>query len=240
MRRRLYEYVVAQAGPVGREQAARGVGVPVHTAKFHLDRLAEEGLLDVEFRRLTGRTGPGAGRPAKLYRRAAGEVAVTLPERHYDLAGQILAAAVERAADTGVPVREAVHDEARSAGRCAGGPAVEPHRAAEAGQFGQHESSRLREFLDRHGYEPRAVDDPEGEGPEFVLANCPFHALVTTHTELVCGLNLAFLAGALETLDCPRMCARLDPEPGRCCVTIAPEPEPGSGSKSGGGGRLPE
>ncbi|MGH3445128.1 MAG: helix-turn-helix domain-containing protein, partial [Nocardioidaceae bacterium] len=83
VRRRLYEYVVAQPGAVGREQAARGVDVPVHTAKFHLDRLADEGLLEVEFRRLSGRTGPGAGRPAKLYRRPAGEVAVSLPERHY-------------------------------------------------------------------------------------------------------------------------------------------------------------
>ena len=55
---------------MGRDQAAQGVGVPTHTAKFHLDRLVDEGLLEVEFRRLSGRTGPGSGRPAKLYRRS--------------------------------------------------------------------------------------------------------------------------------------------------------------------------
>ena len=66
VRRALYDFVVASRGLVGREEAAEAVGVPVHTAKFHLDRLADDGLLDVEFQRRTGRTGPGAGRPAKL------------------------------------------------------------------------------------------------------------------------------------------------------------------------------
>ena len=70
VRRDLYRFVVAQAGPVSRDQAGEGVGVPRHTAKFHLDKLVEEGLLDTEFRRLGDRQGPGAGRPTKLYRRS--------------------------------------------------------------------------------------------------------------------------------------------------------------------------
>ena len=85
VRRELYEYVVAQQDAVGREEAAAGVGVAVHTAKFHLERLVQDGLLDVEFRRLTGRSGPGAGRPAKLYRRSDTEWSVSLPARRYDL-----------------------------------------------------------------------------------------------------------------------------------------------------------
>ncbi len=102
-RRALYLYVVAQPEPVSRDQAAAGVDLPRHTAKFHLDKLVDEGLLDTEFRRLSGRRGPGAGRPTKLYRRSARQVAVTLPQRHYDLAGQILAGAVEDAARDGRP-----------------------------------------------------------------------------------------------------------------------------------------
>src|SRR5829696_7007708 len=94
-RRALYRFVVAQPEPVSRDQAAAGAALPRHTAKFHLDKLVEERLLDTEFRRLSGRRGPGAGRPTKLYRRSARQVAVTLPQRHYDLAGQILAGAVE-------------------------------------------------------------------------------------------------------------------------------------------------
>src|SRR5687768_6107020 len=103
VRRRLYRFVAEQSDAVSRDQAADGVEVPRHTAKFHLDRLVDEGLLVAEFRRLTGRTGPGAGRPAKLYRRSTREVAVSVPTRRYDLVGQVLADAVERSLD-GVPM----------------------------------------------------------------------------------------------------------------------------------------
>jgi predicted ArsR family transcriptional regulator len=96
VRRELYRWVVAQAEPVSRDQAAAGAGVPRHTAKFHLDRLEADGLLETEFRRLTGRRGPGAGRPAKLYRRSARQVSLTLPPRQYELAAQIMAAALDR------------------------------------------------------------------------------------------------------------------------------------------------
>ena len=96
-RRALYEYVSGQAEPVGREQAATELGLAVHNVNFHLDRLVTEGLLEVEYRRLSGKTGPGAGRPSKLYRRASREFAVSLPPRRYDLVGDILAAAVTRA-----------------------------------------------------------------------------------------------------------------------------------------------
>src|SRR5215210_6425378 len=91
-RRELYRYVAAQPDAVSREQAAQGVGMALHSAKFHLDKLVDEGLLQVEFRRLSGRRGPGAGRPSKLYRRAEREIAVTLPERRYVLAGKVIAA----------------------------------------------------------------------------------------------------------------------------------------------------
>ena len=115
-RRALYLYVVAQPEPVSRDQAAAGAGLPRHTAKFHLDKLVADGLLDTEYRRLSGRRGPGAGRPTKLYRRSSRQVAVTLPPRHYDLAGQILARAVEDAARDGVPVLQAVQRAAVDAG----------------------------------------------------------------------------------------------------------------------------
>jgi predicted ArsR family transcriptional regulator len=97
-RRALYRFVASQSEPVSRDRASEGVGLPRHTAKFHLDRLVEEGLLVTEFRRLTGRTGPGAGRPTKLYRRAPQSVSVSVPERRYDLAGDLMARAIEESA----------------------------------------------------------------------------------------------------------------------------------------------
>jgi predicted ArsR family transcriptional regulator len=128
VRRELYRWVVAQAEPVSRDQAAAGSGVPRHTAKFHLDRLVADGLLETEFRRLTGRRGPGAGRPAKLYRRSARQVSLTLPPRQYELAAQIMAAALDRG----------------------GGPEALATAAVEAGRRGTS--------LEALGYEPHERD----------------------------------------------------------------------------------
>src|SRR5919112_5469764 len=100
-RRRVYDHVVRQPAPVDRDEVAAVVGLPRTTAAFHLDRLAQCGLLDVHFERRSGRTGPGAGRPSKLYRRADAAVAVSIPERHYDLAGDLLAGALDEADSSG-------------------------------------------------------------------------------------------------------------------------------------------
>jgi predicted ArsR family transcriptional regulator len=204
-RRALYEYVVAQREPVGREQAANAVDLPLHRASFHLDRLVAEGLLDVEFRRLTGRTGPGAGRPSKLYRRAATEFAVSLPERRYDLVGDILAAAITRATG-GAALEDALDECASEEGVSVGSEATGLGGSLDA----------LAEVLAGQGYEPRL------EEGEVVLGNCPFDTLARRHTDLVCGLNRSFVQGVADGIGCPAT-ARLDPAPERCCVTARAE-----------------
>src|SRR5512134_429525 len=85
VRRTLYDAVVVAGRPLSRDEAATSAGVSRALAAFHLDKLVGAGLLDVEYRRLSGRTGPGAGRPSKLYRRGAREVGVSLPDRHYEV-----------------------------------------------------------------------------------------------------------------------------------------------------------
>jgi predicted ArsR family transcriptional regulator len=218
-RRALYLYVAAQPEPVSRDQAAAGVDLPRHTAKFHLDKLVADGLLDTEFRRLTGRRGPGAGRPAKLYRRSDREVAVTLPQRHYELAGQILAAAVAAAvADPerdAVPILDAVERAAAAAG----------HRLG--AQDGRRGSARTLDdiavVLAGHGYEPRLED------AAVVLANCPFHALAREHTALVCGMNLHLIAALLDELGLHGVRAILAPSADHCCVRVLAE-RPGDGA----------
>ena len=209
-RRELYAYVVAQPEPVSREQAAEGVGLPLHSVKFHLDRLVDEGLLEVEFRRLSGRRGPGAGRPSKLYRRSSEPISVSLPERRYDLVGSILAAGVERATRDRGPVTDAVRAAAAEQGLAAG-------RSAEATGS---ETERTVTVLAEQGYEPRLRDD------DVLLANCPFDALAREHTELVCGLNEAYVGGVLTGLGCAGLEAHLEPESGLCCVKARPRPRP--------------
>lgn len=204
-RRALYEYVVGQREPVSRERAATAVDLPLHRASFHLDRLVAEGLLEVEYRRLSGRTGPGAGRPSKLYRRAAAEIAVSLPERRYDLVGDILAAAVTRATG-GAALERALDECAREEGLAVGTEGAEVGDSLEA----------LAEVLAGQGYEPRLDEE------QVVLGNCPFDALARRHTELVCGLNRSFVQGVADGLRCGAT-ARLDPAPDRCCVTARSE-----------------
>jgi predicted ArsR family transcriptional regulator len=198
VRRALYRFVAAQPEPVTREQAAAAVGVAQHTAKFHLDRLVDGRLLEAGYRRPPGRGGPGAGRPAKVYRRSRTDLDVSLPERRYDLAGRLLVKAVAQAERTGSPVLEALGAVATQAGRSAGTQAA----------------SGLFDALAADGFEPRR----DGDG--ITLANCPFHALAREATDLVCGMNRAYLEGMLGGIGDTGLTARLDPAPGRCCVRL--------------------
>ncbi|MGC5019356.1 helix-turn-helix transcriptional regulator [Micromonospora sp. DT47] len=221
-RRALYLYVAAQPDAVSREQAADAVDLPLHSVKFHLDRLVEEGLLDVEFRRLSGRTGPGAGRPSKLYRRSSRQLSVSLPERRYDLAGDVLATAIHRSLGDAVPIADAVRDAAEEEGRRIAAAAADeskvaaPGVASAVGTGGDRHDNLVRaaRVLARHGYEPRISDR------EIRLANCPFDQLAAKHIELVCGMNLALIGGVIDGLDLRGLSVELAPQPGFCCVKI--------------------
>jgi len=193
VRARVYDTVLDHDEPVSRDLVAETTGLARATAAFHLDRLAASGLLAVSYARPAGRTGPGAGRPAKLYRRAEGEVAVSVPERSYDLMGRLLASAIEVAAAEGRPVLEALRTAATDAGRASG---------ESAGSF--------EAVLERTGYHPAGG----------VMRNCPFHRLAAEHTDVVCGANHAFLCGAAESTGRDPGDVLLEPGAGRCCVRV--------------------
>jgi predicted ArsR family transcriptional regulator len=210
VRRALYEWVAGRHAAVSRDEAASAVKVNRALAAFHLDRLERDGLLISEYRRLTGRTGPGAGRPAKLYRRAPGTVAVSLPQRDYEAAARLLAEAIERSTPARPPVaaRAVAHETGLgigSAARMEAGPRAGRRRRRAA----------LVATLRDRGYEPR--EDRPGE---ILLGNCPFDALVEAHRPLVCGMNLAIAEGILDGLGDSGLHADLDEQPGRCCVAF--------------------
>ena len=209
MRRALYRFVVASPAPVGREHAAGGVGVAHHVAKFHLDRLVVDGLLAFEYRRPSGRSGPGAGRPAKLYRPADTGLEVSLPERRYRFAGQLLVDAISTARREKRPIEACVRRVAATAGRSVGAEA-RVNRRSSATQL----KSTVVDVLSGHGYQPRA------DGRDVVLDNCPFHALAGQDPDLVCGMNLAFVEGVVDGVGATKLCPRLEPDQSRCCVRL--------------------
>lgn len=208
IRRALYHFVAHQPGAVSRDQAAAGLDIPRHTAKFHLDKLVDEGLLVPEFKRLSGRTGPGAGRPAKLYRRVRKEVNVTLPRRRYDLAGHVLADTLERV-QAGTPLDQAVEDAADNAAAIviASWPPTE-----------SSEVERISGVLARLGYEPR----PEGDGVR--LSNCPFQQLSDDHTDVICSMNRRFIDAVGRRLDCTDVNPTSVDRGTGCCVALRAEP----------------
>lgn len=211
IRRSLYQFVAGRLEAVSRDQAAEAIGIQRPLAAFHLDKLAEEGLLEVEFKRLTGRTGPGAGRPAKLYRRSPREIEISLPPREYDLAAHLLAAAIEQASGTGSDVRTSLEQVAFDFGRRLGEDAES--RAGKRPSAARRRDAVL-EVLRERGFEPRV------HGAEVVLANCPFHSLSRQFTDLVCGMNLHLMDGMRSAIRLKEgvMEPRLQPEPGLCCV----------------------
>jgi predicted ArsR family transcriptional regulator len=210
-RRDLYLYVSAQSAPVSRDQAADALGIARHTAKFHLDKLAEEGLLDTDFKRLSKRRGPGAGRPTKLYRRSSRQLSVTLPERRYDLAAHFMASAIDNAIAGSVAVTDALNEAAAQWGRTVGDKA----RADTGPRPGRERLlTSTCEALTEYGYEPHRV------GGTIVMFNCPFDTLAREHTQLVCGMNLAMLTAVTDRVGKTGLAARLDPAPDRCCVVL--------------------
>lgn len=209
----LYRFVCAQPEPVSRDHAAQGVGIPRHQARFHLDRLASDGLLETSHARLTGRSGPGAGRPATLYRRAARQIEISLPEREYELAARLLGDAVAESAHTGTPVIDAVHRSFAAYGDAAGRAAGTAGTASDEDALG----TTVR-VLAEHGYEPRRHDD------HVDLHSCPFHALAQVHTDLVCGANRCLVAAVADGIAPGRVEVRLEPHPDRCCVVLDATP----------------
>jgi predicted ArsR family transcriptional regulator len=174
LRRKAYDFVVGSGRSVGRDEVARELDIGRTLAAFHLDKLVEAGLLEVTYARLTGRPpGPGAGRPAKLYRRSQSQVSVSLPPRSYVEVGALLAEAVERCG-ADLTLQKVAHERGR----------------ATAGQD-------MWEVLRGWGYEPYARDT------EICLRNCPFHALAQDFPPLICGMNLALLTGLAEGADWP-------------------------------------
>lgn len=208
-RRQLYELAAGREEPIGRDAAAAALGMSRELAAFHLDRLVAAGLLETEYRRLGTRTGPGAGRPAKLYRRSNRDLVLSFPPRRYERVAEDFAEALEViGSEAGA---RAAADVARARGREVGAAA---RRYAGPRPGRGRLRAALMELLERDGYEPELA----AESSSICLRNCPYHALAASHRDLTCGTNLAWAEGVVTGLADPRLSAELAPAPGYCCV----------------------
>lgn len=217
-RRALYDYVRRQRRPVSRDEAARAVSVSRGLAAFHLDKLTDAGLLHAHYEPAPDKP-RGRGRAPKVYQPATAEIAVTIPERHYQLVAEILTDAVATCPED---AHEAATRIAAERGLQAGRTALDHHPEPADARDGLDLACGVLADL---GYEPhRARPD------RVLLDNCPFHALATRQTQLVCRLNHAYLDGLLRGLDQSAIHATLTPRPPACCVELradnTPDPAP--------------
>lgn len=212
VRRALYEHVVAQPDAIGRDQAAAAVGIGRPLAAFHLDRLVRDGLLEAGYRRLGGRTGPGAGRPSKVYRPASAEFHVSLPQREYELAARLLVKAMagSRAREPRAALERAAREIGTSLARSS-------RAASTHGPTRQPLREDVLAALATHGFQPSV--DADGV---VRLLSCPFHSLAQAEPDLICSMNLALVQGLTDGLGEAGVEAVRDARPGICCVALRP------------------
>jgi predicted ArsR family transcriptional regulator len=207
-RHALYEYIERQPTPVGRDQAAKAVGISRALAAFHLDRLVEAGLLMTDYRRLSGRTGPGAGRPSKLYRPSRRAVAISVPPREHELLAMLLAASARSDEESA-----ALLAEARDFGRSLGARARQRVRSRPTPK---RLAGCVKAVLERLGFEPYQAAD---NGTR--MRNCPFEPLSRRYTPVVCGVGQALVGGVVEGVGSSELRVSRDEHPDRCCVVLS-------------------
>jgi predicted ArsR family transcriptional regulator len=211
-RREAYDFVAANDAPVTRDAVSTGLSMTRSLAAFHLDKLADAGLLSTSFSRPADRvSGPGAGRPSKLYAVSDLEVDVSIPPRRYDIAGRIMARAIAGFNGRSDGAAAAAQRIAREEGLGVGQQYTATGRKSRKKLL-----STVKDALTVCGYEPRV------NGATVLLSNCPYHALVDVAPKFVCELNESFVGGVLTGLGGDdvveaELCGPMD---GNCCVRI--------------------
>jgi predicted ArsR family transcriptional regulator len=212
LRYQMYGFIRNAGRPISRDEAAAQVGISRKLAAFHLDKLVDKGLLNVRYARLGNRSGPGAGRPSKLYEPSDVQIEVSIPPRRYDLVGAILVKAVENGCQD-ESCQDTVFRVAHGFGVELGEQFRRENRLRSPGP--ERTLWIAERILACYGFEPYRHDHGQ-----VALRNCPFRDLARTAPDLICGLNQALIDGLLRGLGNHNVQATLEPKPEQCCVTL--------------------
>jgi predicted ArsR family transcriptional regulator len=188
--RQAFLLVRARPGPITADEAAAALGVHRNVARARLERLREAGLVLVSFERRTGRSGPGAGRPAKLYAVAPELTPIEFPDRHY---GALLPLLIESMPqrDRQRRLREVGASFARE---LLGAAHVRPARTVERGL------QRVCVAVGKLGYHA-SVESVDGDEASIATATCPLRPLVRSSPDAAAvdrGMWSGLVAGAIE------------------------------------------
>ena len=210
-------FACSRPGAVSADELAADRGVHRNVARARLDRLAEAGLLIPSFERRSGRSGPGAGRPAKVYSVAPSLSAIGFPDRRYEALVSVMLDALPTAGR-----RRRLHE-------CGAAFASDFARAGglrEAKSLGAG-ARRLCAALGRLGYQA-AVEEVSDGRAVLVTPACPLRPIVRERPEAA-ELDRGFWEGltaaavgarpadvTCETCDCHR-----SESPCRISVTVA-------------------
>ena len=193
-------------GPMGVSELAERMNLHNNTVRKHLDLLVENGfatrLRDSVARR---------GRPRYVYAAAPDSSPSEARLRNYRLLASVFAAYLHDADDP--------HAAAEEAGRRFGARSVDE---AGIGDGPSAALERVVRMLDDIGFQPELAPG----GAEIRLRHCPFHELARDRQEVVCGIHLGLIRGALQQLGAPEEALRLVPfvTPSLCVVQIGPRP----------------
>lgn len=188
-RRGIYITVREAPEPATASQIADLFSIHPNVARHHLDRLAEDGYLEVTRRRPDGKSGPGAGRPAKCYTATAKEIDLHFPARRYDLLSELLVRVIERI-DPGN-----LADIAADIGREYGSEiASEIGAPSESGFVTAVNAVALA--MTGMGF----TTDSDADTRRLLTSHCPFADTAVKHPEVVCSLDRGIVSGLMEGL----------------------------------------
>ena len=188
-RRGIYISIREAADPVTASETSELFDIHPNVARHHLDRLVTGGYLQVTRKRPNGRSGPGAGRPAKYYEATQKQVQVQFPGRRYELLSELLAQVLERVAP------ETAAKAAEEVGREYGAQlALEVGLPDDAGYQGAVEA--VAKAMMGAGFHTTVVD-----GNKLITSLCPFGMTAINHPKFVCRLDEGIVNGLMDAIN---------------------------------------